>query len=267
MAAKVSELTYYPVKGCAGIGLTEARITPDGIAHDRDYVIVDEKGELRWQWGDPKLALITPEPAPNGGPLTLRAPGCGELRLDGSGESEKEVELPGRSYGTVDQGETAAEWLSQVLGSPSRLLRVRPRNGGATANHSRLHVVSRASLDLLNGRLVERGAPPLPMNRFRPNMVVDGWDTPHTEDRAARLLIAGTELTFTEPTVRCAITMVDQETGHRDGPEPLRTLADYRRASDGVVFGAYFAVARAGKVSVGDAVGIVGKSPDRPSEA
>ncbi|MFF8968909.1 MOSC domain-containing protein [Streptomyces sp. NPDC014995] len=253
MAARVAELTYYPVKGCAGITLTQARVTAHGLAHDRAYVIVDEAGEPRWQWGDPRLALITPERDPDDGSLTLRAPGCGQLRLDGSGEPG-ETDLPGRSYVGVDQGDTAAQWLTGVLGRPSRLLRARAKDGGTTPNHSRLHVVSRAGLDLLNGKLLERGAPPLPMNRFRPNIVIDGWPTPHTEDHAHHLSIADVELTFTERTVRCAITMVDQETGHRDGPEPLRTLADYRRGPDGVVFGAYFTVTREGKVSVGDAV-------------
>lgn len=101
------------------------------------------------------------------------------------------------------------------------------------------------------------------MNRFRPNLVVDGWDTPHTEDGAARLTIADTELAHTEDTIRCAITMVDQRTGRRSGPEPLRTLADYRRADGGgVAFGAYFEVRRAGKVSLGDEVVVsAGASP------
>ncbi|MEU0341269.1 MOSC N-terminal beta barrel domain-containing protein [Streptomyces bobili] len=255
--SKVTELTYYPVKGCAGITVPEARITPDGLPHDRAYVIVDEAGELRWQWGDPRLALITPHHVHDAGELTLRAPDRGDLRVDAKGEAEKVTDLPGQPYGAVDQGEAAAAWVSGVLGRPSRLLRVRKAPGGTAANHSRLHVVSRASLDRLNSHLTERGATPLPMNRFRPNLVVDGWTTPHTEDTAARLLIGDTELAFTELTVRCAITMVDQETGRRAGPEPLRTLAHYRRAEDGTVFGAYFTVVREGKVTVGDGVAVM----------
>ncbi|MFD5266601.1 MOSC domain-containing protein [Streptomyces sp. NPDC058335] len=255
--SKVTELTYYPVKGCAGITVSEARITPDGLPHDRAYVIVDEAGELRWQWGDPRLALITPHPVGEFGELTLRAPDRGDLMVDGRGEAEEVTDLPGQPYGAVDQGEEAAAWVTGVLGRPSRLLRVRKAPGGTAANHSRLHVVSRASLDRLNGHLTERGAAPLPMNRFRPNLVVDGWGTPHTEDTAARLSIGETELAFTELTVRCAITMVDQETGRRAGPEPLRTLVDYRKGEDGIVFGAYFAVVREGRVTVGDPVKVM----------
>lgn len=249
-------MTYYPVKGCAGIAVSEARVTPDGLPQDRAYVIVDEAGELRWQWGDPRLALITPHLPGAPAELTLRAPDRADLRVDGEGEAEEVTDLPGQPYGAVDQGEEAAAWVTGVLGRPSRLLRVRKAPGGTAANHSRLHVVSRASLDRLNAHLTERGVAPLPMNRFRPNLVVDGWDAPHTEDTAARLSIGDTELALTELTVRCAITMVDQETGRRAGPEPLRTLADYRKEQEGIVFGAYFAVVREGKVTVGDPVEI-----------
>lgn len=250
-------MTYYPVKGCAGVAVPEARVATDGLPHDRAYVIVDEAGELRWQWGDPGLALITPQVLDGAAGLTLRAPDRDDLRVDGEGQAEEVTDLPGQPYGAVDQGEEAAAWVTGVLGRPSRLLRVRKAPGGTAANHGRLHVVSRASLDRLNGHLAERGVAPLPMNRFRPNLVVDGWDTPHTEDTAARLLVGDTELAFTEPTVRCAITMVDQDTGRRAGPEPLRTLADYRKGEDGIVFGAYFAVVRQGKVTVGDAVEVM----------
>lgn len=106
------------------------------------------------------------------------------------------------------------------------------------------------------------------MNRFRPNIVVDsgprqGLDrdcsdwaaVPHAEDRTRRIRIGGTELGYAKLAVRCAVTLVEQEAGARQGPEPLRTLAGYRRAtSGGVVFGAKFSVVRPGKLSVGDEV-------------
>ncbi|GAA2621449.1 hypothetical protein GCM10010307_05270 [Streptomyces vastus] len=105
---------------------------------------------------------------------------------------------------------------------------------------------------LLNERLTERGGDALPMNRFRPNIVIGGWDGPHTEDRAHRFAIADTELGYTRLAICCAVTTVDQQTGTRAGPEPLRTLAAHRRAPDGVAFGTKYAVLRPGKLSVGD---------------
>ncbi|MFH8802329.1 MOSC domain-containing protein [Streptomyces sp. NPDC017936] len=237
MSARITDITYYPVKGCAGVTVTEAEVLPTGLRDDRAYAIVDEKGDTRWQGGDPTLALIAPEPVDGG--LLLRAPGMETLRVP------------------PDGGGTADAWLTEFLGSPSRL--VRPPDG----NGARLHVVSRATLDLLNAKLVERGEQPLPMDRFRPNVVIGGWPDPHTEDTAGRLALGGTELTFTERTIRCAVTMVDQSTGTRSGPEPLRTLADYRREPEGVALGAYYTVVRAGRVAVGDPASLTG-SPDAP---
>ncbi|WP_133911283.1 MOSC domain-containing protein [Streptomyces sp. NBC_00582] len=229
MGANVVGITYYPVKGCAGVELTEATVTPQGLLDDRAWEVVDEEGEPRWQGADPRLAVIAPLLGDGG--LTLRAPETEPLTV-------------------TDSGPEADAWLTRVLGRPSRLVRA------SAGNASRLHVVSRASLDALNRRIAARGAHRLPMNRFRPNLVVDGWTTPHTEDDTPRLTVAGVELALTELTVRCAVTMVDQSTGRRAGPEPLRTLAGHRRAdgAGGVVFGAYFAVRRPGRIAVGDEV-------------
>jgi uncharacterized protein YcbX len=127
----------------------------------------------------------------------------------------------------------------------------------AYADSCALHVISRATLDLLHRKLADRDVPPLPMNRFRPNIVIDGWDEPHTEDRAHRIRIGDTELGYAKLAIRCAVTMVEQDTGAKAGPEPLRTLADYRRATEGgVAYGTKYAVLRPGKLSVGDAVNV-----------
>ena len=83
--------------------------------------------------------------------------------------------------------------------------------------------------------------------------MVDGWAEPHVEDQVREASIRDTELGFAKLAVRCAVTLVDQRTGVRVGPEPLRTLADYRRITDkGVAFGAKFSVLRPGRLAVGD---------------
>ncbi|RKN45708.1 MOSC domain-containing protein [Streptomyces hoynatensis] len=262
--ATVVELTYYPVKGCAGTSVPEARLTPAGLAHDRSFMAVTEQGVARTQRRDPRLALIRPAVDAEGERLTLRAPGIEPLTLpvDASGP-RRPVVLFSTPYLGIDQGEAAAEWFSQVLGAPSRLVRVPPEHDRVTdgrtpgtsgyADSSAVHVLSRATLDLLNRKLAERGARPLPMSRFRPNVVIDGWDEPHTEDRAHRLRIGEAELGYAKLAGRCVVTTVEQETGLKTGPEPLRTLAAYRRAKGGgVVFGTKAAVLRPGRLSVGD---------------
>ncbi|MEU0192738.1 MOSC N-terminal beta barrel domain-containing protein [Streptomyces afghaniensis] len=268
--ARVVELSYYPVKGCAGTSATEALLTPAGLAHDRSFMVVSEEGVYRTQRRDPRLAVIRPALTTDGERLTLSAPGTEDLhlRVDTTGARQK-VDLFGTAYQGIDQGEAAADWLSKVLRAPSRLVRVPPEHDRVTdgltpgtsgyADSCALHVVSRSTLGLLNRKLSERGASPLPMNRFRPNIVLDGgddldgWDEPHTEDRVRHLRIGDAELGYAKLAIRCAVTLVEQESGDRAGPEPLRTLAGYRRASEGgVAFGVKFAVLRPGRVAVGD---------------
>ena len=89
--------------------------------------------------------------------------------------------------------------------------------------------------------------------------MVDGWDA-HEEDHALRLTLGGADLVYAKPAIRCAITMVDQRAGHRAGPEPLRTLASYRRATGGVAFGAKYAVLRPGNLAEGDRVTVTDRS-------
>ncbi|MEI5103460.1 MOSC N-terminal beta barrel domain-containing protein [Streptomyces sp. PmtG] len=264
--ASVVELTYYPIKGCAGTSTGAALLTPAGLAHDRSFMVVSEEGVYRTQRKDPRLALIRPAVSADGERLTLRAPDTEALGVpvDTTG-ARRPVDLFGAPYQGIDQGDSAAAWISDVLRVPSRLVRVPPEHRRVTdgrtpgcagyADSGALHVLSRATVDLLNRKLAERGAEPLPMNRFRPNVVIDGWDEPHTEDRAHHLHIGDAELAYAKLALRCAVTLVEQESGAKAGPEPLRTLALYRRAAQGgVALGTKFSVLRPGKMSVGDDV-------------
>ncbi|MFJ8590961.1 MOSC domain-containing protein [Streptomyces sp. NPDC093598] len=267
--ARVVELSYYPVKGCAGTSVREALLTPAGLAHDRSFMVVSEEGVYRTQRRDPLLAVIRPLITPDGDHLTLTAPEAEplHLRVDTSGTRRK-VDLFGTAYQGIDQGDEAADWLSDLLGARSRLVRTPPEHERVTdgltpgtsgyADSCALHVLSRSTLDLLDTRLTARGAQPLPLDRFRPNIVIDGWADPHTEDRAHRLRIGTAELGYAKLAIRCAVTLVDQHAGTRAGPEPLRTLAAYRRTPQGgVAFGTKYAVLRPGRVAVGDEVDVV----------
>ncbi|WP_308282494.1 MOSC domain-containing protein [Pseudonocardia nigra] len=261
--AKVVELTSYPVKGCAGTPLRTTDLTPAGLAHDRTFMVVGPDGVFRTQRRSPLLAVVRPEVSDDGRLLTLRAPGSDPLCLDVDTDGpRREVTLFANRFGGIDQGDEGAAWFSDVLGVPSRLVRVPPehdrRTDGLTpgtsayADSSALLLVGRASLDLLNERIAEAGGEPVAMNRFRPNIVVDGWDEPHTEDRLRTFAVGTAELGYAKLAIRCAVTTVEQETGRRAGPEPLRTLARHRRAAaGGVAFGAKFSVTRPGSLAIG----------------
>jgi uncharacterized protein YcbX len=264
--AAVAELICYPVKGCAGTSVRQAVVTPAGLRHDRSFMVIGEDGVFRTQRRDPGLARIRPQIDGAGESLTLTAPGFGGLRVDVDLTADRrEVFLFGVPYRGIDQGDAAAAWLSDFLGVGSRLVRVPPEHdritGGETAgtagyaDSSAVLMASTSSLDLLNDLIAERGGEPLPMYRFRPNIVIDGWSEPHVEDRARRLTVGEAELAFAKLARRCVVTTVDQQEGRKAGPEPIRTLARYRRTPDGgVAFGAGFATSRPGTLAVGDRV-------------
>ncbi|MFE0414850.1 MOSC domain-containing protein [Streptomyces tendae] len=269
MEPRVARLAYYPVKGCAAVRPTTAVITPAGITHDRAFLVVDEHGVYRTQRRHPRLALITPEVSRDGARLSLHHPELPTLSFTVSRDGpRRSVDLFGRPFRGIDQGPVVGRWLSRAVGEASRLVRVPPDHRRVTDGHtpgtsgyadsSAVHLLSTASLALLDEKLRSAGKPAVPMERFRPNIVVDGWEHPHTEDLLRRVTIGDCELGYAKLALRCVVTTVDQRSGRKVGPEPLRTLAGYRRTGGGVAFGAKFAVVRPGKLSVGDPVEVTG---------
>lgn len=262
----VVELVCYPVKGCAGVSLPDATVLAAGLAHDRSFMITDAGGQFRSQRTHPSLALIRPDISRDGGRLVLHAPGVEPITVHVAGDATRTVvSLFGQSYWGVDQGDAVGDWLSTVVGVPCRLVRVSPDHARVTSGHTRgtagfadghaVQLAAHSSLDELNTRILARGGVPVPMRRFRPNIVLDGWGEPHAEDRFRELTVGAVRLGYAKLDIRCAVTTVDQQAGARAGPEPLRTLATYRRAATGgVAFGVKAAVVGQGKLSVGDEV-------------
>lgn len=263
--ATVSDLIFYPVKGCAGTPITRAQVLRTGVLHDRTFMFVRASdGVFRSQRSTPKLSVIRPELTEEADKLTLTAPDVQSLALNVREEAERlTVEIHGIWRGeAVDQGDEAAEWASALVGEPLRLVRVAPDHervvddwhGAITFTDSTaLHLTSLSSLDDLNARILEKGAEPVPMARFRPNIVIKDWEMPYTEDGIRDFAIGSAGLRWVKPDVRCKVTMVDQLTGKPAGPEPIRTLADYRREPDGgVSFGIKVAVVGPGEIHLGD---------------
>lgn len=272
-ALSVAALHVYPVKSCRGIQLSSAVVGRMGIRYDRQWMIVNEQGLFVAQRGDgigigvPSLCLIRPSLTDT--ELVLTAPDMPGLRLPLAG-------LPGRSttvrvwnsrMTAIDQGDLAAGWVSTFIARERpgsyRLVRMpdeerRPAKRGeatlAFADGYPFLILSEASLADLNNRLDE----PLPMNRFRPNIVLRGCE-PYEEDRLDRIRIGDVVFEGMTPCLRCAITTTDQETGERS-KEPLRTLATYRRHEDGVAFGRNFNHRGEGTIREGDAVEICAPS-------
>jgi hypothetical protein len=265
MTPTIGGLCIYPVKSCKGLQVPAAQLTPRGLQHDREWMIVEANGDpagFITQRECPRLALIGTVLSATA--LTLSAPGM-ELHsvdydLEGAGRN---VVVWRDTVRAIDQGAAVSGWLSNFLARDVRLVRFDPsvrrlcniQYAGNTGAHTRfadgypLLVIGSASLDDLNGRLHASGADALPMNRFRPNLVVDGLEA-YDEDHLSQLACGNAILQLVKPCVRCQITTTDQVTA-QVGREPLRILAGYRNNPrlGGVTFGMN-AVVTAGADSV-----------------
>ncbi|WP_433166134.1 MOSC domain-containing protein [Kribbella sp. CA-247076] len=278
--ARVSALTYYPVKGLAGVSVDRAEIGPTGLRHDRNFMLVEPDGSFLSQRSLPAMAALHAEVHDD--VLRLSAVDAPDLeipiRYDGK---RRDVSLFGKWFGQgVVQDAAADEWFTERLGKPAALVRVTPEHerpgwgvhGGQTGfgDAHALLITSLSSLDGLNERIVEHGGDAIPMNRFRPNIVVTGWPEPHTEDKVLRMSAGAVEIGYAARSIRCAVPTVDQATGEKRGPEPTRTLATYRRQPDyggGVSFGMKAAVLAGGTLHVGDEILVHDWIPDGPDPA
>jgi uncharacterized protein len=241
--ALISALNIYPVKSCRGIALQSALVTATGLEFDREWMLMEAGGEFVTQRQRPRLALI--ETSITSDALQLRAPGMTPLSValsPAAGRARRQVKVWRDTVDAYDEGEEAVAWFARYLGAPLRLLRFaadckRPSNPLFTREYEgfskfadgyALLVVGTASLADLNRRLVKNGGEALPMNRFRPNLVIEGDDLgPYDEDRLLWMRGNGIALKPVKGCVRCTITTTDQATA-QVAAEPLLTLATYR---------------------------------------
>ena len=269
--ARIAALFVYPVKGARGVPVASATAAVTGLVAagvgDREWMVVDPSGRFVTQREIPALALVAPRV--DDGKLTLHAPGQGPIAvaLDRTGEDAREVTVWRSHVRGFDEGDEVAAWLSSHLARDVRLVRFdrskarrcNPDYVGRSGAHTLfadgypLLVIGTASLDDLNERLAAKGEGALPMNRFRPNLVVDGLDA-YDEDHLDTLAVGDVLLRMVKPCIRCQVTTTDQATA-RVGREPLPTLATYRydERLQGVKFGmnAIVAAGAAGTLAVG----------------
>ncbi|MBY0556636.1 MAG: MOSC N-terminal beta barrel domain-containing protein [Burkholderiaceae bacterium] len=243
--ATLSALILYPVKSCAGLSVQQATLSVQGLQHggigDREWAVVDAAGNCLTQREYPRMALIQPALASD--QLILQAPGVAPLALPlarSDAAPDLTVQVWDDQVPAHDGGAAAAAWLTAVLGGPCRLARCHPLaqravsqtwSGGIAAttllsDGYPLLVTSTASLDDLNQRLQRAGRTALPMNRFRPNLVIDGIEA-YEEDYSALFELGEVALKPVKPCPRCPMPSVDQERGEF-GPDPLDIMQSYR---------------------------------------
>lgn len=255
----LTELNLYPIKSCAGISLRKATVTAIGLTsehiYDREWMVVDGDGNFLTQRDHPAMARISPRLKT--GKLLLQAPGMVSLEIplkmpDPDDAPTLNVTVWDDTLKAYDCDEATATWFSTAIGVPCRLVRFHPHakrvanrewTGGSEvqtlfADGFPMLIISEASLDDLNQKLVAQARSPLPMNRFRPNLVIAGVGA-FEEDYAASIQIGDARLKPVKPCARCPIPSVDQATGIV-GPDPLDILQSYRanpKVDGGIAFG------------------------------
>jgi len=244
---RIAALHCYPVKSARGIELEQALLTSAGLAEDRRWMLVTTAGRFMTQRELPRLALLTPTLSADA--LLLSAPQLPPIAITLTHQGPRRRVSVWRDHCVgFDEGDAVATWLQALLGRECRLVRFDPDHRrlserawtGEFEAENRFSdgfpilALNSASLEDLNSRL----AAPLPMNRFRPNIVLEGI-APYDEDRIDELWGDGLRLKLVKACTRCSITTTNQDTGALDGDEPLRTLQSYRYDArlHGVCFG------------------------------
>jgi hypothetical protein len=258
LACTVSALFVHPVKSCAGIAVHEALLVETGLDLDRAWMVVDGQGNMFTQRELPRMALV--QPTLKGSEMVLRAPGmlAMHVRLD-TVEAATRVRVWDDVVKAYDMGALAAQWFSDFLAPGTgglRLVRFDPderrlsdpqwtgelQAENAFTDGYPLLVANSASLADLNQRLAGRGVAPATMQRFRPNLVLDGlqpYDEDHIDEIAIETATGPVRLRLVKPCTRCTIPNVDPATA-ATGHEPGDTLAGYRadpRVKGGITFG------------------------------
>ncbi|MFI5685317.1 MOSC domain-containing protein [Streptomyces sp. NPDC051636] len=270
--AELQSIHVHPVKAFRGFSPREAAVEPWGLAGDRRWTLIDDGGKVVTQREQPRLALAAAELVPGGG-IRLSAPGRAPLTVSVPPPAATvTTDIFGTKVEAVPADDAAHAWCAGYLGTSVRLVHMDdpatrrpvdpdyalPGETVSFADGFPLLVTTTASLDALNS-LVARGdhahEGPLPMNRFRPNVVVAGTEA-WAEDDWSRISIGEVVFRVTKPCGRCVVTTTDQGTAER-GREPLRTLGRYRRFGNQLVFGQNLVPQAPGTIRVGDPVRIL----------
>ena len=264
-------LYLYPVKSLGGYAVAEAEVTPRGLRHDRRWLLVDEHNRFLTQRQQPALALLAVAPAHNGFLLSHRQrPELLPLFVPFAATPERTlfVSIWDDWVWAWRGAAEAEEWLGEALGFACRLVYmsdmvrrdVEPNFNPegqlvSFADGYPFLLVGDAALADLNARL----AHPVPLNRFRPNLVFGGGQ-PYEDDAWEQFRIGQVPFRAVRGCGRCVLTTIDQATATKSaGGEPLRTLATYRRAESSTLFGQNVTGPGHGRLRVGDALTVLSR--------
>ncbi|GAA2151657.1 MOSC domain-containing protein [Kitasatospora kazusensis] len=293
---QLTGLHVYPLKSAYRLSPESAQVEPWGLTGDRRWMLADETGRVVTQRDEPALGRLRVMPSPDGS-LTVTAPDGSRLEVVApsarAGAEVVDASVFASTFTAAVADKEAADWFSERFGErfgPLRLLHlddplsraVDPEFAGpgdtvSMADGYPLLLATTASLTALNTLIAEdhpddeRKAAALPMERFRPNLVVTGTEA-WAEEGWRRIRVGEVTFRVAKPCGRCVVTTTDQETGERRGPEPLRALGRHRRFGKRLVFGQHLIPERPahperpagdllGTVRIGDEVTVLEQGP------
>jgi uncharacterized protein YcbX len=285
-APRLTSIQIYPLKGGRAVDLAESVVEPWGLAGDRRWLVVDSDGRFVSQREEPALArVIAAFPAAGTDQATRGPRPASALTLSADGSPPLAVRVPSAAdpaemvpvtvwkseICAAAAGKEADEWLSDFLGRTVRLVYLddptrrqvdqdygAPDDRVSFADGYPLLLTSTGSLGELGRWLTGDSHPPVPMNRFRPNVVVAGAP-PWSEDSWRRIRIGSVTFRVVKPCGRCQVTTIDQATAQR-GRQPLAMLGRRRRFGQQLVFGQNMIPDAGGSIRVGDPVQVLERS-------
>ena len=263
----VDSLHVYPLKGAAGFSPRSWPVDERGLRHDRRFMIVDADGVFISQRTNPRMALIGAAIS-DAGLRIASAAGTLDVAFPSSSAPTLRATVWDDCFDVRVSDPTASHMLSEVLGAPAQLVwmpddcerltsvkRGEPRRHVSFADAAPLLLTTTAALEDLNTRLQHSGSSAIPMDRFRPNVVVRGA-TSGADDHWRTLRIGSAAFRVSNACKRCKVVTIDQSTGEFTGNEPLTTLATYRAEGPSVTFGQHLLTESGGTISIGDTVTI-----------
>lgn len=267
----IKQIFIYPIKSLGGIELKTSRVERKGLAFDRRWMLVDETGRFISQREFPKLALLKPSIVEDALYIEDTAGTLAplEITLHEPDTVPIEVSVWDDQMMAKPMADEINHWFSTYLEQPVRLVFMhatsermadqryapKPDDMVSFADGYPVLIISQASMDLLSKKVGQE----IPVNRFRPNLVIDGVKA-HEEDTMAEIRINGLRFFGVKPCARCIMTTIDQQTAEK-GKEPLKTLASYRSVEHKILFGENFIPDQSGEINQGDQVQILKVKP------
>ncbi|WP_187262565.1 MOSC domain-containing protein [Pontibacter beigongshangensis] len=260
-ALRISEIYIYPIKSLGGISLQQAQVEERGFRHDRRWMLIDAANNFLTQRQHAHMALLQVALQPDGLEVRHKHGLLGPLFVPfGQTEGpELQVRIWDDTCTALEVSPAISAWFAEALQMPARLVYMPPTSERKVdptyaqqdeivgfADGYPFLLIGQASLDDLNSRLQA----PVPMNRFRPNLVFTGG-APFAEDSFGHFQVSQTRFRAAKPCGRCVVTTIDQGSGQK-GAEPLKTLSTYRLVNNKVMFGQNLVHDGAGQLQVGD---------------